>query len=419
MNNTTGVNPISFIVPGRNNLKYFKWSYESIRTNLGYAHEICFADDNSNDGTWEYVTELSKTDVNLKIIKNTNGFRIGHTILYDKLINEVATNEIVMIWHCDMYATPDLISNMQKYLTKGTIVTATRVEPPLHPKGVEKIIQDFGTEPENFDSKEFDEWYNTNLHILKNKVTHGIFAPFMFYKDDFISINGHDSLFCVQSKEDSDLFNRMLLAKYKFIQSWDALVYHMTSRGSRFNPTLTSVGTNSDEWNKQNIKSYRNYIRKWGTLVKHDEYLYPIIIPRYKINLVLYNLKNIALLHDLEPFSDSIYIEMNDNILSYIESENQMTIYDLNTKFNRIELYNNNNYTKSDIFVIIDCNRLTDDDIMYLTNIREIISKNAEIGEFELDNLEVIIHSLDTYENDLIMNRNSYKDHQYINYNLK
>lgn len=419
MNSTTGVKPISFIVPGRNNLKYFKWSYESIRTNLGYTHEICFADDNSNDGTWEYLTELSKSDDNLKIIRNDNGFRIGHTILYDKLINEVATNEIVMIWHCDMYATPDVISNMQKYLTKGTIVTATRVEPPLHPNGVEKIIQDFGSEPEIFDLEGFDDWYNTNLPILKNKVTHGIFAPFMFYKDDFISINGHDSLFCVQSKEDSDLFNRMLLAKYKFIQSWDSLVYHMTSRGSRFNPTLTSVGTNSDEWNKQNIKSYRNYIRKWGTLVKHDEYLYPIIIPRFKVNFVLYNLKNIALLHDLEPFSDSIYTELNNNVLSYIESENRMTLYDLNNKFKNIELYDNDNYTKSDIFVIIDCNRLTNDDIMYLTNIREIISQNAEIGEFELDNLEVIIHSLDTYENDLIVNTNSYKDHQYIDYNLK
>jgi hypothetical protein len=30
---------ISFIQPSRNNLKYLKWSYDSIRKNLGYRHE--------------------------------------------------------------------------------------------------------------------------------------------------------------------------------------------------------------------------------------------------------------------------------------------------------------------------------------------------------------------------------------------
>ena len=36
---------ISFIQPSRNNLKYLKWSYESIRKNLDEGHEICWADD--------------------------------------------------------------------------------------------------------------------------------------------------------------------------------------------------------------------------------------------------------------------------------------------------------------------------------------------------------------------------------------
>ncbi len=49
---------ISFIQPSRNNLKYLKWSYDSIRKNLGYRHEICWADDFSNDGTWEWMNEM-------------------------------------------------------------------------------------------------------------------------------------------------------------------------------------------------------------------------------------------------------------------------------------------------------------------------------------------------------------------------
>ena len=42
---------ISFIQPSRNNLKYLKWSYESIRKNGGDEPHICVADDFSNDET--------------------------------------------------------------------------------------------------------------------------------------------------------------------------------------------------------------------------------------------------------------------------------------------------------------------------------------------------------------------------------
>ena len=52
--------PISFIIPSRNNLRYLKWCYNSIRKNLGYYHEICVADDASEDGTWEWLEKQSK-----------------------------------------------------------------------------------------------------------------------------------------------------------------------------------------------------------------------------------------------------------------------------------------------------------------------------------------------------------------------
>ena len=37
---------------------------------------------------------------------------------------------------------------------------------------------------------------------------------------------------------------------------------------------------------KQNLRSTRNFIRKWGHMVKHDEYLKPIIPPKYDIGFV-------------------------------------------------------------------------------------------------------------------------------------
>ena len=93
--------PISFIQPSRNNLKYLKWSYNSIRKNLGYIHEICWADDFSDDGTWEWMNEIKGKDSNVKIMRNEGPERLGHTILYDDLV-KMATNDIIMIYHCEI-----------------------------------------------------------------------------------------------------------------------------------------------------------------------------------------------------------------------------------------------------------------------------------------------------------------------------
>ena len=93
-------------------------------------------------------------------------------------------------------------------------------------------MENFGVESDEFD---FEEWYSRSESLKEDKTTEGIFAPWCMYKEDFLSIGGHDELFTPQSKEDSDLFNRFVLNGYNVIQSWDALVYHFTSRGSRFN----------------------------------------------------------------------------------------------------------------------------------------------------------------------------------------
>ena len=95
--------PISFILPSRNNLKYLRQAYDSIRSNSLHPHEICIADDASTDGTKEWVQGVMEEDKNVKLHINKGPERLGHTILYDTLVNEYATNDIVMIFHADMY----------------------------------------------------------------------------------------------------------------------------------------------------------------------------------------------------------------------------------------------------------------------------------------------------------------------------
>jgi hypothetical protein len=148
-----------------------------------------------------------------------------------------------------MVASPNLDTNILNHLKRGTVVSATRVEPPLHPPGPEKITLPLGNDVDDFDIEKTLEVLSEIEIQNENKITEGIFAPWCMYKDDFFAVGGHDELFAPQSKEDSDLFNRFHLMGYKFIQSWDALVYHFTSRGSRFNKhSGGSAGVNSNEW---------------------------------------------------------------------------------------------------------------------------------------------------------------------------
>ena len=394
--------PISFIQPSRNNLKYLQWSYNSIRKNLGYIHEICMADDFSDDGTWEWMQKIVEKDKNVKVHRNEGPTRLGHTILYDTLINDYATNDIVMIYHADMYALPGLDEEIDKHIKPGVVVSATRIEPPLHPPGPEKILADYGIEPEEFDELQLLK----DLDKMKDvgKTTEGIFAPWAIYKSDFQKINGHDPLYAPQSKEDSDIFNRFLLAGYKFVQTWEGFVYHMTCRGSRFadgakrNPDgqVFMKNRETDEWLKQNNRSTRNFIRKWGTMVKHNTLLKPIVPPKYNIGFVIKNC-NENLLQTLEPFCSNIYVDTY--VQDYIDKEQPDTLYDLNDRIFSIDAD-----VQNDIEVRFDGNEFNQNSFNVIQQLSEILAndRELEVGNFDLDIFEVNINKIKTYEQNLI-----------------
>ena len=177
----------------------------------------------------------------------------------------------------------------------------------------------------------------------EDKITNGIFAPWAIYKDDFLSIGGHDPLYAPQSKEDSDIFNRFVLAGYELIQTWQGYVYHMTCRGSRFadgakrNPDgqVFMKNRETDEWLKQNERSTRNFIRKWGHFVKHDEMMMPIITPKYDIGFVVENCDT-QVLRALEPRCSDIYGDWVGHkglyVNKYIEEEQPNTDFKLSKR---------------------------------------------------------------------------------------
>ena len=406
---------ISFVIPSRNNLKYLKQAVGSIQEHYGTQHDIVLLDDASTDGTWDWIQSL-KGD-NIIKYRNEGPERQGHTILYDKGV-EISKTKVFSILHADMVIAPGYVENLLKHLKDKTVVAATRVEPPLHPPGPEKFVRLFGTEPEEFKKEDFLQFVKENQTIYKDETTNGIFAPWCMNKEDFQAIGGHDKLFAPMELEDSDIFNRMYLAGYELIQSRDSFTYHMTCRGSRFKDgleieaeiplpdgTIWYKPKDSEEYKAlRNIK-FREWWRKWGSNVLHDELMMPKVSPKYNIAFVVKHC-NLQLLELLEPWCDRIYIDDELGILfaAYYETEHKNTSYNLkkrvlNTKWNDTQ-------GENDIVVEFDAKQITQQSFEIIQQLSEIIKESGEVGEFELDIFKVNINSLIEYQNDLIVCKN-------------
>jgi len=392
---------ISFIIPSRNNLKFLKWAYDAIRKNQGnHTVEVCVADDASTDGTWEWCQSTLQTDSEFKCIRNEGPYRLGLVILNDRLINEVASYDICMIYHADMYLCPGALDEIEKYIGPKRVVSLTRIEPPLHPSGPEKIVRNFGIEVEEFDEDALLKDLQEHELYIKAKTTEGVFAPWAFMKTDFQEIGGHDVLFAPQSKEDSDIFNRFQLNGIQFIQTWRGFVYHMTCRGSRYNTfSGGAAGQDSPEWQHTTTVNSKNFIRKWGHFIKHDQYLKPIIPPKYDIGFVIRNC-NLELLELLEPWCSNIYVDIDPS--AYIEREQP------NTKFNlkdRIRPYMYNDTEKpNDIVIEFYADMFSQTAFNLIQNAAEWFAfQELQPGEYEADIFKIKVNRVKTYEKNLIV----------------
>ena len=376
---------ISLVIPSYNNLQHLKNVYASIKKHASSA-EIILLDDGSTDGSWEWIQQQD-------CVSYRSDKRVGHTILYDKGI-DLATNDIVGILHADMIISPLYIENMLKHLQPKKVVCATRIEPPLHPEGKEKIIMDFGQDFDTLNIASFEQYCDTLQNKFKDQTSKGMFAPWILYKSDFQALGGHDPLFAPFPYEDSDIFQRWILAGYELIQSRDAFVYHLTCRGHRW---TEQVGQDDEYYKIVSNRAARNYIRKWGSWIKNDEWQHPIILPKYNVAFCIENCTD-HLLNLLEPWCDRIYSDAD--WMKYITLEQPNTKFDLRKRCHT--LTDTDRYFYDDIVVEINGKQFTQQDFDIIQNLSAIIQDSGELGTFMLGNLKITIVSMQTYEKDLI-----------------
>jgi glycosyltransferase involved in cell wall biosynthesis len=379
---------ITFCIPSKNNLRYLKHSINSIKENSMYENEIIVYVDADNDGTKEWLDAN-----NIKYLVNETNIPKGIAYGYNRCI-EAATTPIVCMFHADMYMGQWFDEEILKHLKPLSVVSGTRIEPPLHPQGLEKIIEDFGMYPEDFKKQEFDKFVYEMRYTYQDKTTKGIFAPWAIYKEDITSIGMHDESFH-SYHEDSDMFNRFILNGYEIIQTWAALVYHLTCRGGQFQDGIEKV-TTDPVFHKMKQNAFRNYIRKWGHFVKNNEYQYPIIPHRYNIGITLIN-PTYEIFNFLEPWASNINVNLPSHQLDmYVELEQPNTTINLKDKINNDSVIN-------DIEVKIDGNKMTNESVNFIVELSAILDdNNLEIGEYQFDIFNIKVNKIRHYESELI-----------------
>ena len=299
---------ISFCIATAKNEKDYTFSLlKSLEDNTKLDnHEIVIFIDSDNQKTYEALLKYQKGKNNVKIHRNETGFPIGSqrnvSIMFDK-----ATKDVVIYLQSDMVVCPDFDKHFLKALdnNKNRVISAARIEPPLHPPSPEKIVKDFGLNPTDFKYKEFCK-FTKDLQKEKRPLMDGHFAPFGSFKSTYFDImGGFDTQFrCF--REDSDFIIRLKAGNVETLQTWDASVYHYTcvsSRGTDWYKDDSQAEIKNQWQSYADQEELKRFIRKWGYF-GHD------YRPKYDVTLFIdiNTAPNLGLLASIEPYFSKVII---------------------------------------------------------------------------------------------------------------
>ena len=313
---------ISFLInTSVNTREHVELLIKSLQTNLkGREHEILVFVDSDNEGTVEWLREQKNNFFDLKIITHKLKPCVGYS-RNNNLLVELAKHDIVSYLQSDMVVGPNYDEYILEELEDDCILSATRIEPPLHGLSDKTITADFGVDPTEFDLDKFNKF---SLANRQDRTLQYFFAPFTFYKKVWLDVGGYDTLFR-RSREDSDLLQRFIQKGVKIKQTFKANVYHFSCVSSRGKKWFESE--NVDAQARVQIQNFadqielKRFIRKWGRF-NHGESK----LVRFDMDLVLIAnpSERLALLGQLEPCFTKIWVtdeQEKERFLSFFTRE--------------------------------------------------------------------------------------------------
>ena len=277
------MNKITSVIPTYNNLPFLKLTVTSVRQNCYYNDMPIFIfAENCTDGTNEWLAENADELGIEYYIETGNEEQRGIGGGIDLCVSKVRT-EFVNNLHSDFWVGPnqdiELLKLYEEFPNDRLIASSFRVQPnifpndpPYRPGTIFVDFDEFGSQDTDFDGNHFDNWSNEFTKDNDVRVRKGGGAGYFCRVEDHINIGGNDPIFEPMYWEDKDLFMRMQMEDYKFIMTSKSLIWHFTSRTSRF-PNGTKVLDNDKrpphlvEWEQ---RATQRFIQKWGRLPEED-----------------------------------------------------------------------------------------------------------------------------------------------------
>lgn len=400
---------------GANNLEYVKLLLTSLERNLDSKnHQIIVFIDADNENSLEYLLNAKARFNDLCIIYNKLDIPVGYQ-RNKTILTKYAKYDIVSYLQSDMVVGPHYDTEILKDVKRGRILSSTRVEPPLHGPSPVTVTRNFGLHPSEFNLTEWNEFSNS---IKRNELLTYFFAPFTYYKDDWMALDGYDTVFR-RAREDSDLLQRCLHAGIELVQTFSANVYHftcVTSRGNNWFDVNNSKAKERVELQKtaDNIE-VRRFLRKWGSFNHGESKLFKL-----DMDLVVKNYKkNFHIIEQIEPFFSRVWVESSEDKNTLVEKYTQYQSiankllgstdesWEKNKHLFRVEdfkkIFNVGEPEEFSIKIELDVSQLTDAApiLSVISNLYDLL-KDYDSGVYSLGNAVITINKVKVLDTPIV-----------------
>lgn len=237
---------VSIITPNYNGVKFLKDFFNSLLIEEDYIKEVIIIDNASNDGSIEYINNLSSNyPIDIKLIKNTRN--LGFASAVNQGI-KVAKSEYLYLLNNDVEITKDTIKNLLVKINLSNNIFS--VSSKMIQFNNRNLIDDAGDE---YTILAYTKKSGNNQDINNYTETREIFsscAGAALYKKSIIEEIGYfdDNFFAYM--EDLDLAYRAKINGYKNYFSPDSIVYHIGSgtTGSQYNEFKVKIAARNNIW---------------------------------------------------------------------------------------------------------------------------------------------------------------------------
>lgn len=246
-----GIKPlVSIIILCHNHLEFTKQCVESIHTYTAGPYELVMVDNNSTDGTAEYLKDLQSRHTNIKVIFNDKnlGYAMGNNMGL-----AVAEGEYLIIMNNDVIVTEDWLSGLLHVAKeipsigivgpKTNYVVGDQMVPGVSCKSV--------TEIEAF-ARRFKQENGRSVTL-----TGRVIGFCMLVKREVIKkIGGFDPRFGIGNFEDDDFCIRAKIAGFEIAIADFVFVYHYGS--------VSFLARGIEEYRDLLKHNLKRFTKKWG-----------------------------------------------------------------------------------------------------------------------------------------------------------